>query len=281
MSTAAVAVRSSDGIVAHCSDDGIIGCFEGSSAADEAHAAGLVVLDTATEQRATYEDFPQATVALDHGAVHFMRYAERLPPDPQGPTMERCRRLAAIAGAGTALATTTFRDELGRRDAWKGLPKLPIPGLEGERLYQLKGYGQPFKWTPMIRVEAGRYDQLRDRLDDYEYRISRKDAQIARLEQLMREITGDVDAKTGELTRILTDAKTEELRCRAGDLRRAELAALVPLLANGAAGYRAVLESQRRLAQLVAELQQRYPDQDWSDVDFWIRLLAIPTTDPE
>lgn len=281
MSCAVKAVRKSDGIAASGLGDAMVGCFEGASAADEAHQAATFVLDAVKQRHADDARFPGAALGLDLGPVHFLRYADGLPLDPQGKTVERARQLAMTTPAGAALATATMRERLSAKDDWKGLPKVPIARLEGERIYQLKGYGEAFKWKPTIVVEAERYDQLRDRLDDYQYQLVRKDAQIKRLEQLMRDITGDIDAETGELTRILTDAKTEELRCRVGDLHRAQLEALLPLLADGAARFREVLERQQRVAQLVAELQSRYPDQEWSDVDFWIRLLAIPTSDPD
>lgn len=279
MSAATSLVRKSDGIVAHALDDTVVGCFEGASAADEASAAAKLAIQAVADRRAAEPSSPEIAVALDYGEVHFLRYAEGLPLDPQGAPIDRCRHLVATAPAGAALATTTLRDRLSARDEWKGLPKVPIAGLEGERAYQLKGRGQPFEWRPTIRVEAKRYDELRDRLDDCQYQLARKDAQIARLEQLMREIAGDIDARTGELTRLLTDAKTEQLRRRAGDLRRAQLRTLLPLLADGAAGLRESLAAQQELAELIAQLQERYPDQDWSDVDFWVRLLAIPTSD--
>ncbi|MBW2529605.1 MAG: hypothetical protein JRI23_35840 [Deltaproteobacteria bacterium] len=281
LSCAARAVRKSDGIVAHAIGSTSIGCFEGASAAAEAHAAAVHTLDTLAARRLEEPSFPAVAAALDFGRVHFLRYAEGLPLDPQGSVIDRSRRLSWATPAGAALATSAFRDQLRTKDDWKGLPKVPISGLGGERLYQLKGYGEAFRWKPTIRVEAGRFDELRDRLDDYQYQLTRKDEQIKRLEQLMRDITGDVDADTGVLTRILTDPKTEELRCRVGDLRRRQIETLLPWLADGGAGLRATLEAHQRVAQLVADLQARYPDQEWSDVDFWVRLLALPTSEPD
>jgi hypothetical protein len=281
MSRAASVVSKHDGIVAHGMADTMVAYFEGGAACARALAAAVVILDEGAAERAADATFPAAAVGLDVGAVCFLRYGEGLPPDPQGETVDRCRRLAQAAPIGAALATNLFREKLSARDDWKALPIVPMPGLEGQRLYQLKARGETFRWKPTIVVEADRIDRLQDRLDDSEYRLSRKDEQIARLEQLMREITGDIDATTGEFTRVLTDPKTEELRRLVGDLRRAELAAWVPLLAGGAAGYRAKLKAEERLAKLAAELQERYPEHDWTDVDFWARLLVIPTTEPE
>jgi class 3 adenylate cyclase len=68
-------------------------------------------------------------IALDYGSVYHFRFLEHLPDDPYGPMVDRCARIAKYAGAGTAICTGEYRNQLGNLAAYVSMGSVALRGF--------------------------------------------------------------------------------------------------------------------------------------------------------
>ncbi len=78
-------------------------------------------------------DMPAASfkVAVDCGEAYYLRFAEGLEDDPYGTVVDRCARIAKLAGPGAVLCSAAYQREAG------GGPYVPAGG------FPMKGFPEP------------------------------------------------------------------------------------------------------------------------------------------
>jgi len=75
-------------------------------------------------------------VAADGGEAFYFQFAKGLSPDPYGPVIDRCARIASTAAAGTVLCSSAYRDRLSSPKHYTELGMFSLKGLATpERLY--------------------------------------------------------------------------------------------------------------------------------------------------
>ena len=68
-------------------------------------------------------------VALDYGDVYFIRFEEHLPLDPYGAVVDRCARIARMAGPGSALCSGSYEAEVHSEGGYYRLGEFHLAGL--------------------------------------------------------------------------------------------------------------------------------------------------------
>jgi class 3 adenylate cyclase len=75
-------------------------------------------------------------IAIDYGNAYHFRFKENLPPDPYGPMVDRCARIAKYARAGTAICTGEYWNQLRNRAPYVSMGNFALRGFpEPEELF--------------------------------------------------------------------------------------------------------------------------------------------------
>jgi class 3 adenylate cyclase len=148
--------KEQDGTVVKRIGDEVLATFAAPAAAEQ-FVAVLHALPDLAEFR--------FKVALDYGDVYLIRFEEHLPLDPYGAVVDRCARIARMAGPGSTLCSGAYEAEVHSEGGYYRLGEFHLSGLPKLEPVYVRLAGQ--------HVDQHAYlDSLLSRLNAYEMQRS-------------------------------------------------------------------------------------------------------------
>lgn len=87
-------------------------------------------------------------IALDAGNAYHFKFSENLADDPYGSVIDRCARIAKLAGARTALCSSSYQKQVADQSSYISVGAFSLRGIrEAENLYV----------RPLVSMDAGSY----------------------------------------------------------------------------------------------------------------------------
>ena len=119
-------------------------------------------------------------VAADYGKVYLLTFPGHTEPDPQGPTVDRCARIAAHGQAGEVLASADFAKNTSKL-GWNKAGTVDLKGLGPQVIYQLGTVSVDL--APKILILERDFKELQESNQELQFKVGQLKSKNAELAQ--------------------------------------------------------------------------------------------------